>query len=72
MYGRITVKVVDGLGLTVTTASVAAYKDPVQQKRVCHSMLAQVRTRWTHCDESDRAQWGYEARDDSGRMISYG
>ena len=72
MRARITLKVVDGLGRTVTTTSVAAYNNPVQQERVCHSMLAQVRTRWTHCAESDRAEWGYEAHDDSGHMVSYG
>ena len=72
MRARITLKIVDGLGRTVTTTSVAAYKNPVQQERVCRSMLQQVRTRWTHCDEDDRAQWGYEAHDDSGHMVSYG
>lgn len=72
MNNRVTIKIVDGLDRTVTTSSVASYKDPAQQERVCRSYLTQVRSRWTHCSEEDRAAWGYYAWNDKGEMICYG
>lgn len=72
MRDRITLKIEDGLGRTVTTTSVAAYKNQQQQERVCRSMLEQVKSRWTHCTEEDRAAWGYIAHDENGNLVSYG
>lgn len=72
MRDRITLRIVDGTGRTVTTTTVAAYKDTNQQARACQSVLNTHRTRWTHCTTDDRAQWGYEAHDHTGRLISYG
>ena len=71
MYGRISLRIVDGMGCTVTTTSVAVYKDSSRQDRACRSVLESVRRRWTHCPLEDRAGWGYEAHDRAGNLISY-